>query len=499
MSVRWLSRDQLGEVMETTRVGRAGWLALAAIVMVGGVGFVMSRGLFDSVSSNDAKTPLEETSEIVEEAIQTTSTDVEGAVNQSSLEVAVPVPQSDVAELTPPRFDLVRAEVDGLTLVSGTTAGRGDIAVISSVGGETGSVLAEDEIGADGRFALFLDLPLKPGDDPIVLVLRHRFEGQEIFSEDEVIISPPVAEIVDQQSTDHEITDASGNALETPGVVREMPGTLQQGAELQQETPETVQDLTIASSGSAPVVQEIPGTEPKTPGIVQDVPQIAQELPQGELAEGGDLPNVQEETLSVQELPERVPETAGTVPKTPTVLLNTAEGVGVLQAAPLPPSMIALDAIGYTGEGDVQISGRGNDDAFVRVYLNNAPMTSVEVQSDGRWIVDLPDVDTGTYTLRIDQVSSTGQVISRVESPFKREDPEILEQARIAAQDVAITAITVQPGNTLWAIARDRYGDGLAYVSVFEANAGLIKDPDLIYPGQIFTLPDASAEGLPQD
>ncbi|SLN42130.1 LysM domain/BON superfamily protein [Aquimixticola soesokkakensis] len=49
--------------------------------------------------------------------------------------------------------------------------------------------------------------------------------------------------------------------------------------------------------------------------------------------------------------------------------------------------------------------------------------------------------------------------------------------------------ITVQPGNTLWGIASASYGDGFAYVRVFRANEGKITDPDLIYPGQVFTVP----------
>nr|WP_272911570.1 LysM peptidoglycan-binding domain-containing protein [Loktanella sp. M215] len=49
---------------------------------------------------------------------------------------------------------------------------------------------------------------------------------------------------------------------------------------------------------------------------------------------------------------------------------------------------------------------------------------------------------------------------------------------------------TVQPGSTLWAIARDNLGDGMLYVSVFNANADQIRDPDLIYPGQVFVIPD---------
>ena len=51
-------------------------------------------------------------------------------------------------------------------------------------------------------------------------------------------------------------------------------------------------------------------------------------------------------------------------------------------------------------------------------------------------------------------------------------------------------AITVQTGATLWAIARERYGEGILYVRVFEANRESIRDPDLIFPGQVFRLPD---------
>ena len=52
---------------------------------------------------------------------------------------------------------------------------------------------------------------------------------------------------------------------------------------------------------------------------------------------------------------------------------------------------------------------------------------------------------------------------------------------------------TVQPGNTLWAIARERYGEGIMYVMVFEANRDRIRNPDLIYPGQVFVLPTAES------
>jgi nucleoid-associated protein YgaU len=57
------------------------------------------------------------------------------------------------------------------------------------------------------------------------------------------------------------------------------------------------------------------------------------------------------------------------------------------------------------------------------------------------------------------------------------------------AVSAAPVTVTVQPGYTLWYIAQQNFGDGVLYVQVFEANRDKIKDPNLIYPGQVFTIP----------
>ncbi len=43
---------------------------------------------------------------------------------------------------------------------------------------------------------------------------------------------------------------------------------------------------------------------------------------------------------------------------------------------------------------------------------------------------------------------------------------------------------TVQPGDSLWQIARRTYGDGRYWVLLYQANADRIANPNLIYPGQ---------------
>ncbi len=179
-----------------------------------------------------------------------------------------------------------------------------------------------------------------------------------------------------------------------------------------------------------------------------------------------------------------------------TVLLSNDEGVRVLQPAtprdPAPEVMssVALDAITYSEAGEVQLSGRAQGEGFVRVYLDNEPVTTSRIAENGAWRTDLPQVDTGVYTLRIDETDAEGYVTSRVETPFKREDEDVIAAASAAVAEQRIAAVTVQPGSTLWAISRAAYGEGILYVRVFEANRDRIRDPDLIYPGQVFSLPE---------
>jgi len=188
-------------------------------------------------------------------------------------------------------------------------------------------------------------------------------------------------------------------------------------------------------------------------------------------------------------------------PASPTILALGAQGVSVVQApvAPdAPPevmSTVALDSITYDADGDVVLSGRAPNEGFVQVYVNNAPVSRPFASEDGMWRTDLPDVDKGVYTLRIDEVDSAGDVVSRIETPFQRADPEDVAAAmasQTADPAFTIATRTVQPGATLWAIAEERYGSGVQYLTVFEANRDRIRDPDLIYPGQVFVIPEDS-------
>lgn len=355
------------------------------------------------------------------------------------------VAPAEPATVSPPVFDLVRVEKDGSALV----AGSGLPAAVMSLRIDGEEIVSVPADGA-GKFVAMFNLA--PSEAPrmlgMVMVLA---DGTEVRSSQTVAIAPTLAPVA--------LADAGADT-----------GTGSQGAD--------------GGTAAAP--------EPDAPAVE---------------------------------------------PVAPAALLVTEEGAKVLQSAAVLPEMalnVTVDSISYSPEGDVQLAGRGMAGAVVRVYLDNAQKGDGVIGEGGDWNLTLMAVDPGIYTLRVDQLDGAGKVTSRFETPFKRETLEALAAAAAPAEaaeaaapaetgaDAAVAegesgadaagqaagqaaegasdgaamatasgpvSITVQPGFTLWAIARENLGDGVMYVQVFEANKAQIKNPDLIYPGQVFTIP----------
>jgi hypothetical protein len=200
-------------------------------------------------------------------------------------------------------------------------------------------------------------------------------------------------------------------------------------------------------------------------------------------------------------------------PEAPAALMVSPEGATIAQAE-TPVSPVTIDTFSFDATGSAQLSGRGAQGATVRLYLDNAEMALVQVGDSGVWQADLAAVEPGSYLLRADQMAADGKVLARVEQEVTREatvDPPA-EPVAVAVAEPAATAptptapepeaattpetappapltVVVKPGYSLWRIANEQMGDGVMYVQVFEANKDQIRDPDLIYPGQVFTIP----------
>ena len=145
---------------------------------------------------------------------------------------------------------------------------------------------------------------------------------------------------------------------------------------------------------------------------------------------------------------------------------------------------LTLDILNYDASGQIDFSGQGKPDTRISAYIDNELIGIATVMPDGTWKLSPSDqVSPGLHTLRIDQVDElTGQVISRLETPFS--------MASFERPNSGDGLVIVQPGNSLWRIARRLYGQGIRYTMIFAANQEQIRNPALIYPGQIFIVPN---------
>lgn len=181
---------------------------------------------------------------------------------------------------------------------------------------------------------------------------------------------------------------------------------------------------------------------------------------------------------------------AAPAPSVAAAIVLTPDGVEITPVAPPTAAgaaaSLSLASIDYAAEGAVRLSGSGPAGATVRAYVDDGYALDGTIDPTGRWSLELGEVAAGLYRLRIDQIGADGRVARRIETPFQRDFP--------APATDAPGTVTVQPGNNLWTLARIHYGAGVLYTRIFTANSELIRDPDLIYPGQILNLPDGGPD-----
>jgi len=374
------------------------------------------------------------------------------AATPSTTSGAAPEPEvveKATLKKTLPRFDLVRIDKRGAAIVAGKASPGGQVEVSID-----GVVFAEVVADRKGGFVAMFDVPVSPV--PQVLTLASRgADGDISRSSDRVFVMG--REVVDEPATEVAKVEP----------VNDQPAS-DQPAKVEVE----------ASDDATAKVEAETGVPAEVTATVEPEPEPAPE-------------------------PAPVPAPVATAP--PAVIIATDDGIKVIQpaltdgTAPDVMANITLDVISYDAEGEVLLTGRSQPDRHVRVYVDGTPVKTEAVEEDGSWQLSLAEVDAGRYTLRVDEIDGQGQVTSRLETPFQKEFAEQVKRQASAAdlgegQQAAglpsVQKITIQAGATLWALAEANYGDGDLYMQIFDANRDHIRDPNLIYPGQVFNIPD---------
>lgn len=149
--------------------------------------------------------------------------------------------------------------------------------------------------------------------------------------------------------------------------------------------------------------------------------------------------------------------------------------------APAGADALTIETVDYNAKGKFTLSGKADPASTIQIYMDNKFIGRATADANGYWQVQPEGVATaGKHVIRADQIGANNNVMARVEVPFALD----ASQLQMAAGE-----ITVIKGNSLWRIARRAYGAGINYTLIYEANKDQIKDPNLIYPGQVFNLP----------
>jgi len=407
-----------------------------------------------------------------------------------------------------PSFDLMRVEPDGSAVVAGRTEAGAIVALLSN-----GKVVGKGVANAAGEFAIVLDEPLETGAHAVTLETRDAEGAVTARSAQSLTVSVPD-------------TPESGEVLVmlnepgAPSTILQKPDTIAGATPEGAPAPgDAATDTTVAMArDAAPDPETAPDRETETGATAE-----TRAAPDGDTSEQAGVlapaasPDSGAQTAETTPAHGRVtdpqPDVAAADPAaTPSDAasdVQTAEASetatpaapGPATAAEAPVSVEAVE----TEEDKVFVAGAGAPNADVRVYLDNTLVGETTTDETGRWLLEADRaVEPGEVDVRADQVTGdTGEGGARAQATSARaEDAVILRPVAVSGEaggtpgadgttgERQIPNVIIRRGDNLWTISQRRYGDGVRYTTIYQANRDQIRDPDLIYPGQVFMIPE---------
>lgn len=351
------------------------------------------------------------------------------------------------------------------------------------------------EAPAEGVAALTAPATSKPAPDApaqSAALAKAKLETNAVV--DALIGTPPPAESNDGVPTfDVARIEPSGEAV--------IAGRAAPGATVELLRDGEVHDRAIADASGQFVI-----VPPKLPSGTYDLTLRTKQ------ADGKQMTSKQRVTAVLEPKSNERPVVALVTPDKPTVVLSQPG------AAKPAAGALVVEAVEIEPGGKFHVSGQARPGAALRLYLNDSFITSVTAGNDGRFAVTINEgVAAGNYRVRVDEASNTGTVRARAEVPFnapettasvsaqtKRAD-SAAQQPQLAAAGATvlpsaspspstvvvpkITTTTVARGDSLWRLSQNSYGAGTRYAVIYKANKEQIRNPNLIYPGQVFVLP----------
>ena len=385
-----------------------------------------------------------------------------------------------------PSFDVVRVEPTGETVVAGQAAPGAKVDVLDGA-----AVVASATANDRGEWALALDNALKPGTHDLAIRMTSKDGAVSTLSDERVAVEVPKPGSKDVLVVVN-TPDKPSRVLELPGGKVPAASGGEQVASAAGTAP--AGEAPAAATGSAPAKPgEVAALAPKSPAAQS--PDLVKSPP-GEPGTAGSAP-----TATAPSEP-ATNAAAGNAPAAPATAETAPAPAEPAKPAPPKPD-VAVSAVEADTAGTLYVAGTAATDQTVRVYLNDKPLGEAKPSPSGTWLVEVHhEVPPGSYQVRADQVSGPdGKVIARAEVPFERK----IEVASLKASGDTGTAaaspadasgklpqvqtVIIKKGDNLWTIARDTWGRGITWSTLYQANKDQIRNPHWIYPGQVFIMP----------
>lgn len=354
-----------------------------------------------------------------------------------------PAASAPAAGPVTPTFDVVRAEGDGSVVVAGKAAPNAKVDVVQGA-----TVFGATTAGPDGDFAIVLNDPLKPGN--------YQLQLRSTAPSNAVVPSAQTAVVAIPEKSNGQVLAL----VEEPGKA----ATLLSVPKVEEKAGET----SPQQSASAPAGAQATSPQP---------------------------------TASAAQPAEPAAQPAAGAPK------------------------VSVGAVEIDG-GKIFVAGTADAGRKVRAYANEILLGEAVASEKGQFLVEATrDLPVGDYTVRVDLLDADGsKVLARATVPFQREPGEAVAavapsaseavptvpQQETASADKAPTtvapkleqvdhAVIIRRGDSLWRISRRVYGHGVRYSTIYLANQQQISNPDRIWPGQVFKVPQKSKEGETAD
>ena len=224
-----------------------------------------------------------------------------------------------------------------------------------------------------------------------------------------------------------------------------------------------------------PLVALLPETETEVPVLIQSPDDVDTAKP---AAAASEAIVADDAKLAAAAMPE-ITMAAPAKPQAKSQIV--ASQIATSQIAALAPS-----AIVWRDASSILISGTSR--GGIRVTVNDAKGQFGEalVLADGAWqVAGSLDMDIAVSQLRFLLFDDVNQIIARYDLPVKARD--------LAKGQDGSPLVVVNKGDMLWRIAYQQMGKGVRYVDIVRRNKQDIINPDLIYPKQIFAVPQSFA------